>query len=193
MEIIEKPWPHIIIDNYYNQALFDDMRREFERFHGQLINSELIADRKRLIIRNLDHEPRFPCAQACINARPLSEDLLSLFAEKREYISLSSDVELSIIIDGLDYKKHCEAYKKVLSAVTYVSPNDDGVGTLLYETENSPPIEVEWKPNRTLIFPGIDNKTWHSYKCNDGQYRITINSFLNRPNDKRKKTEPSLY
>lgn len=88
--------------------------------------------------------------------------------------------EVNVCLDDLSYPIHDEAKPKILSAVTYLMP-DVSRGTLIFDKDKNFVKEVEWKPNRTLIFAPIDNVTWHSYECIPKSYRITINSFLLRP------------
>ena len=40
--------------------------------------------------------------------------------------------------------------------------------------------EAQWKPNLTMIFAGIDGKTWHSYNSTEQSNRITLNLFIKR-------------
>ena len=73
---------------------------------------------------------------------------------------------------------HHETPSKMLSLITYMSPDIDQ-GTHLYSTQNESALEkvIEWKPNRSMFFYGVNNKTWHSYIAGD-QFRVTIGQFL---------------
>ena len=51
-------------------------------------------------------------------------------------------------------------------------------GTLIYDTDKNFHSEIKWKPNRTLAFAGITDKTWHSYKVEPKKIRISVNTFL---------------
>ena len=40
--------------------------------------------------------------------------------------------------------------------------------------------EALWKPNTSMIFAGIDGKTWHSYNSTEESNRITLNFFIKK-------------
>ena len=71
---------------------------------------------------------------------------------------------------------HDEEYNKFYSLVVYIDPVES-TGTLLYDENQNFVKEVEWKPNRALLFKGIPKITWHNYENNTDQVRFTFNSF----------------
>ena len=52
--------------------------------------------------------------------------------------------------------------------------------------------EVEWKPNRLMIFCGESGVTWHDYKS-DGKMRFTYNYFLVDPTKIKNEVYKTLY
>ena len=78
-------------------------------------------------------------------------------------------------------EKDSETISKIWSSVTYITP-EKNCGTKMYteSVKESLVKEVDWKPNTTMIFTGIDGKTWHSYNSTEDSNRITLNLFLKR-------------
>lgn len=109
---------------------------------------------------------------------PTPEFINEYFPEHRTYITYNTRHDIQISPPGYDYPIHDEADRKVLSIVHYLG--EDGDGTILYDKNKNYVCEVEWKPNRAMIFAGIDNITWHSYKNTRDHDRKTIMSFFIR-------------
>ena len=168
------PWPHIIIDAYYDADLFDSMKSELVLYFGKKGSLE----RQVYTTNNTTFESIFPETLKCLNSRdPL--EWVDLFPTRREHNELSVYNEVSFIADSYEYPIHSENEKKVLSFVTYVTPKKSR-GTLLYDNDKQFVKEVEWVPNRTLVFAGLTDITWHNYKVDAKMPRITINTFLTR-------------
>ena len=83
--------------------------------------------------------------------------------------------ELNIVNNGKDYvfPIHSDSRDKLLSAVIFISP-EVNEGTWLYDNKKgSNPRQIEWLPNRNFIFCRNDH-TWHSYKADGKQNRLTL-------------------
>ena len=172
MVVISKPWPHIIIDDYYDSETFKIIQSESRKFLRANVD---VTTRKQ----------EFPFAdssalQEAINSRTLSADLLRFFPEHRPFDDLEVFWELNFLLGPHEYPIHDEASRKILSSVVYVDPEDNN-GTTLYNQDKTYHSDVEWKPNRAFIFAGVKGLTWHSYNCPKGKLRTTINQFLCRP------------
>ena len=92
--------------------------------------------------------------------------------------------ELNIVNNGKDYvfPIHSDSRDKLLSAVIFISP-EVNEGTWLYDNKKgSNPRQIEWLPNRNFIFCRNDH-TWHSYKADGKQNRLTL--VYNLRSDKR--------
>ena len=50
----------------------------------------------------------------------------------------------------------------------------------IYDKNKNFVKSIIWEENTSLIFPPLDNITWHSYESLPNSYRITINQFLLR-------------
>lgn len=173
INIVNHPWPHTVVDSYYNEDLYKSMREEIISY----IKSHGIKQRQTFYISTSpEFAIKFPKTLEC--SRSVSPyDMLKHFSNHREYRSLSHYTEINIILDGYDYPIHDENPRKILSIVNYVAP-EKSTGTLIYDTDKNFVGEVEWKQNRTLIFPGITGKTWHAYNVEPKKLRITLNTFL---------------
>ena len=197
MEVNHVPWPHIEIDDFYSPELFAALRNEVaieckklplknEGFRRKM-SSKLkgIPGKKRLhgqgfkfeVNINNTKDDEFPAVKAALAERPIDESWIKMFPEYREYSDLILLTELNVLMDELNYPIHDENPSKILSVVTYLIP-ETGKGTVLYDENQNYVKELEWKPNRTFIFPAITGKTWHSYNSPKGTYRITLNQFL---------------
>ena len=83
--------------------------------------------------------------------------------------------ETQIIHTGKDYsfKIHNDSTSKLLSTVTYLSP-EPNIGTILYDNEQGDnPREVEWENNKFFAF-SRNQDTWHSYKANGINSRLAL-------------------
>ena len=83
--------------------------------------------------------------------------------------------ELNIVNNGKDYvfDIHSDSRDKLLSAVIFIAP-EVNEGTWLYDDKKgSNPRQIEWLPNRNFVFCRNDH-TWHSYKADGKQNRLTL-------------------
>ena len=170
--VVDCPWPHLVVENYYSDEVFDVLRSEAKRFVKGNVD---VTTRKQAFAM-----PENQTLRDCISSRPLTEDMLLQFPQYREYDSLRLFWEVNFLMGPRRYPIHDESSRKVLSCVVYVDP-DENSGTNLYDEDKRNPKEIAWKPNTALIFPAIDGVTWHDYSCPKGSYRITVNQFLERP------------
>jgi hypothetical protein len=78
-----------------------------------------------------------------------------------------------------DHIIHQETHSKIWSSVTYITP-EKNCGTRMYTEEKKESLvkEAPWKPNSTMIFAGIESKTWHSYNSTEESNRVTLNFFI---------------
>jgi hypothetical protein len=88
-------------------------------------------------------------------------------------------------ISGKDfvYPIHTESSHKILLIVIYLEP-DVEKGTRLYNGPKEKDFvkEIEWKPNRAFIVcpNGKNDTTWHTWKNNHGESRVTLNIFCEK-------------
>ena len=83
--------------------------------------------------------------------------------------------ELNVVNNGKDYvfPIHSDSRDKLLSVVIYIAP-ENNEGTWLYEDKTGKnPKQIEWLTNRAFVFSRNDH-TWHSYKADGKQNRMTL-------------------
>lgn len=168
------PWPHLVVENYYEKDVFEVLRREAKSFIRDNVDT---STRKHAFPL-----PENDKIRECIETRPLNEKMLQKFSNHRSYSEISLFWEVNFLMGPFRYPIHDESKRKVLSCVVYVDP-DENSGTYLYDENKNFSKQIPWKPNTALIFPAIDGVTWHDYDCPIGKYRITVNQFLERPRD----------
>lgn len=167
-----EPWEHIIIDDHYSKDLFDNMLKELTRIALQ-------KNETKAILHFKDSElNKFPYTRLCVNSIDSKKTYLPLFDSYRRYKTIRHFHEVIMCFGEVDYNIHDEVKDKVLSSTTYVWASKQGTGTVLYDKEKNFVKEVEWLPNRCLIFCGETGKTWHSYYSTPDNIRITVNTFL---------------
>lgn len=174
MVVYQEPWPHIVIDDYYEPHIFEKILNEGKKFLAKNVD----RNTRKQEFQNPDNS----ILKDCINSRLLDEGYFDVLTNHRPYNQLSPYWELNFLRGPFSYPIHDETPRKVLSCVVYVGP-EQNAGTRLYDNNKNFVKEVAWKPNRALIFAAIDDLTWHDYTCPKGSLRITINQFLERPRD----------
>ena len=167
------PWPHQTIDNFYDGILFDDMKAEIVNYVKNNVREKFT--KFDWIIENYSND--LPKTVECIKSNLVTEADLVHFPHHRKYNNLKLKTQIIVCIDDTEYRIHDEDKSKILSAVTYIAPSQ-ATGTLLYDQNRNFVKEIEWAPNRTIIFAGVENVTWHNYKSTKNRIRITLNSFL---------------
>ena len=105
------------------------------------------------------------------------------FTKKRGYRELSKLVHINATPPNFDHPLHDEATFKIMSAIIYLGP-EVSHGTTFYMDEQ---IDIEWKPNRLMIFCGETGVTWHDFKSGD-HVRHTYNYFLCDPTQVQNET-----
>lgn len=174
MVIYDNPWPHIIIDDYYEPHVFEEILNEGKKFLAKNVDKNT----RKQEFQNPDNS----ILKECINSRLLDESYFDVLTDHRPYSCLNPYWELNFLRGPFSYPIHDESPRKVLSCVVYVGP-EQNAGTSLYDKDKNFVKEVTWKPNRALVFAAQDGVTWHDYTCPRGSLRITINQFLERPRD----------
>lgn len=187
IEVYNEPWKHIIIDDTYDDTLLTNFIDECMRN----LKTGYYTEQFTCPQPNVRHSPKNLYVQAqkdilLKNARDLLNSfdfdewiIEKYFPEHRDYKkgSLTRVGETIFCWKGGNFPIHDEEPQKILSCTTYCDPASSH-GTLIYDKDKNFVKEVEWKRNRTLIFAGLDDITWHSYQATDDSYRLTLNNFL---------------
>jgi hypothetical protein len=197
----EEPWPYIVIDNFYDddmwsylqENLINDYKTYFyKKYKHEFSNGKdglLYGSKKRHLDRHnrLSFEPHNdPVITNYFLKHTNEEWMKSNFKSWRSYTKLGTYVACKY--NYLQFGNcgiHHETEDKVLSISTYLSPEHE-TGTIIYDKDKNFHSVITWKPNRALIFPGLDNITWHDFmKTEPDSTRITLDFFLTRPDSER--------
>jgi hypothetical protein len=177
-KLINDPWPHKIIDNFFDDETFHKLQYECSLLMEKLGTDDIkkdAIDLHKLIPMNdtvID-----PVLLANKNILCNIDKILNSFPYSRtysEYFSIPSFYFLKKASG--EFPVHDEALEKTLSIVVYIYPTLSA-GTNIYKTPNEYSHTVNWVPNRALIFCGEKNKTWHNFGAKD-EDRITLNFFI---------------
>lgn len=171
MVVLTDPWPHMVIDDYYDADVFAEITKHAKRYLRDRVD---ISTRKQAF-----PYPESPELREAIDTRPLDESFLQHFPTHRPYDQLTLFWEVNYLRGPYVYPVHDETPRKVLSSVVYIGPKVNE-GTRLYDANKQYVKTVEWRPNRALIFAAIDGVTWHDYTAPADSVRLTINQFLDR-------------
>lgn len=107
---------------------------------------------------------------------PQIAEFINYFDKKRGYETLGKFIHTASTPPNFTHKIHDEAEFKIMSAVVYIGPKQSH-GTTFYLEEQ---FEIQWKPNRLMVFCGETDVTWHDYKSTE-ETRLTYNYFLVDP------------
>lgn len=107
---------------------------------------------------------------------PQIAEFINYFDKKRGYNKLGKFIHTAATPPNFYHKKHDEAEFKIMSAIVYIAPEKSHGTTFCLDQQ----FEIEWKPNRLMIFCGETDVTWHYYKSMN-QMRFTYNYFLVDP------------
>lgn len=107
---------------------------------------------------------------------PEIAEFINYFHKKRGYRKLGKFIHTAATPPNFHHKIHDEAEFKIMSAIVYIGP-EKSHGTKFYMEDE---FEIEWVPNRLMIFCGETGVTWHDYKSSD-ELRFTYNYFLVDP------------
>lgn len=171
MNIIQDPWPYLILDDYVDTPVFEAVIQ---------IAQEKIKIGEYGAWRLADERPDlYPLWEKKI--RKEFFDIYLQFPKKRFMFFPKVLSHIVIIPPGFKNPIHFDRFYKILTSVTYVHP-DSGDGTYIHTSKDSLiQKEIDWRPNRSLVFAGLKNKTWHSYENTTNQPRVT---FVNTLTDK---------
>ena len=193
-EILTNPWVHTITDSHINEKEFDNLRSQCEKLldirmkdmpthKGRTAKYDITENHitpEHFKAFNIDWYDQI--LDISKNVYEHRKELCDVFPKHRWYDELVVTAYIGVTPPApYDHHIHSETLSKVWSSVTYITP-EKNCGTKMY-TENKKEClvkEAQWKPNLTMIFAGIDGKTWHSYNSTEQSNRITLNLFIKR-------------
>lgn len=165
--IILEPWPHLVIDDFFREDHFELLVEE----HIDAFNS--VPNKGR--IDNND-----------INMATWYEERLDyLYYDVFKQTIKPNYIHEECLVLGTNYEDgiHIDVKEKLMSVVVYLHPEnaEKGTqGTLIYDKNKNFVKEIEWKPNRCLVFCKQPNVTWHNFKASDVSPRMSYNIFYQK-------------
>lgn len=161
MKIFDKPWPHLLIDDFFNDEDFENLVNLAKPLH------KAIPEKKK-IIQNVTTD-YYKKTYGPVALRYL--DILQSW--KVEYYD-RFQLDIQAVNDGEPSSEfvHVDRKDKLLSIVVYGYPINH-IGTYIGRSKDKLK-PITWKPNRALIF-SRGNDTWHKFPTNGLGPRITFN------------------
>jgi len=153
-------WQHIVIDDFLD-------KKTFNKLCDGIVGKE--PPKQKVYREWFNYDPT-----------PQIADLFKEFEMVREHDEVKKLIHYAVTPKDFLHPIHDEAEFKLMSAIIYLSP-EENIGTTLIDRRGEKPekLTVEWKPNRLMVFCGITDLTWHYYESMDTRY--TYNYFLVRP------------
>lgn len=179
--LISEPWDHKIVDNFFEPHMFEMLQSLCENLYNSSAKNNIFDPALKLHSIYADIDPLLLNSILKINKELLnrSQEIFQTFAYHRHFISHVSIPDFHICKPNLgEFYIHDEQDDKALSIVVYISPKVSS-GTKIYKSKDQFVKQIEWLPNRALIFCGETDKTWHSFGS-DHYQRCTLNYFLKR-------------
>lgn len=181
--ILMDPWPHKVIDNFFDKETFDKIRQT-----AQYLKKYCIDGKTNPFWLNeaLEAGADPATVEDIITATDIILDNIQTILDdfpryNKSNIGYYAMPKFGISGRDFKYPVHSESSHKVLLFVIYLEPEDER-GTRLYsENDESKFVkEIEWKLNRAfLMCPGSDD-TWHNWQSNGTVPRITLNIFCEK-------------
>ena len=185
-EIITDPWAHTITENHLNEKEFNNLLVQSKSLleirlkdmptHKTTTENHITPQQFKAF--NIDwYDQMYDISKNVYENR---RELCDVFPNHRWFDDLVVTAYIGVTPPApYDHIIHSETLSKIWSSVTYITP-EKNCGTKMYteSVKESLAKEVEWTPNTTMIFTGIDGKTWHSYNSTEQSNRITLNLFL---------------
>lgn len=174
------PWRHQIIDNFFNdfEIIEEACVKLLDKYHGQAVTGhdcltigqvydtigdkafDMIMESNSMILDNINN-------------------IVSNFPNHRAFSRYFCIPTFHILPENFGPQKiHDEAHDKTMSLVVYLYP-ESSIGTAFFSdsTQESFVKELEWKQNRSMLFCGEKNVTWHDFYSKENP-RVTLNYFI---------------
>jgi len=166
-EFVE-PWAHKVVDDFLDNQTYDYLVAEREKFPYRVIDKYKTSGKFGYFFESRDSNVLESISKSVIGA--IGNHDLTVVSE---IVRCES---------GYTYPAHSDHPDKLYTIVTYLHPEKSNGTILLSATKQTKQkIEIEWKPNRALIFKQNPNAP-HYYFNNTIEDRYTLNTFLTKEN-----------
>ena len=184
--VSQDPWPHTVTANHIDKESFSRLLKSCE---GLLeINLRDMPTHKKTTENHIQpkdfkafgidwHDDISDISKQIYDN---AKELCDVFPEHRWFNNLCVSAYVGVTPPApYDHIIHQETTSKIWSSVTYITP-ERNCGTKMYTEESKDTFvkEAPWEPNTTMIFSGVEGKTWHSYNSTEDSNRITLNFFI---------------
>lgn len=180
--VVLEPWRHQLIDNFFTDSDFKKVNNAATALLEVYKNQAITSDNCLTIAQVYDviGEDVFNILLDANSSLLANIDqLVRPYPNHRKFNSYISMPTFHILPPHYPPQKiHDEAYDKTVSIVVYLYP-ESSTGTALFKnnTQESFVKEVDWEQNKSMLFCGEENVTWHDFYSKDSP-RITLNFFL---------------
>ena len=191
-EIIQEPWPHVVIDDFFTEETWKKLSQIPEYILDPLAN-QFLTDRvdnarektrggnvfslEDLLLSGVPEDIVECYWDACAEILENRETIYGQFPEHRPDNNSLMKPCLNLDFKGNWYEPHPDSKAKLISLICYLDPVESE-GTSLHTNQHQDSLvkTVDWKPNRCMVFcPGRD--TWHSFKC-PSEHRLVLAIFV---------------
>jgi len=163
-----EPWTHWVVDDFLDKATYDYLVAERDSFPYKLIDT------------HNTHKKTYAKFGYFLESDLLLESINEAITRTIGKHELTVVSEIVRCEPKYAYPVHSDHPAKLYTIVTYLHPEKSD-GTVLLSATDKTKIEVEWKPNRALIFKQNPNSP-HYYLNSTSEYRYTLNVFLTEKN-----------
>ena len=185
-EVLSDPWPHTITENHINETEFNFLSKQCNKLleiklrdmptHKTTIENHITPRQFKDFNINW-YDQMYDISKNIYENR---KELCDVFPAHRWFDPLVVSAYIGVTPPRpYDHIIHQETISKIWSSVTYITP-EKNCGTKMYTEGKKESLvkEAQWKPNSTMIFAGVEGKTWHSYNSTEESNRITLNFFI---------------
>lgn len=182
-EIIQSPWPHQVIDNFFDDITFQELQSISNKIStiNDYDTSEIIwlNELEALQISSKVTEKILDCADILIKNFDTISKPYDSFRQKSN-LGYFNIPRLGISPPNIINEIHDEGTNKIMALIVYLSPNEN-IGTLLYSKneESSFSKEIEWLPNRAFLMFSSPGITWHKFNSSN-EKRLTLNFYFEK-------------
>lgn len=191
IQTVKEPFAYIVIDNFYDEKELFDVEQEVKQWASFMLQNN-IKD-VQPAIQNGEHLQTNAhnlfidtycqnISQSKIlsyNKKLFSKDVTDAAESVSPFFRhisrcTSNYTMISLYKSGGEYKPHYDC--SVISSVTFFNIGDYSGGEFCFTDYG---IEIESKPNRTVIFSGCMQHNAKSIQSKDNGYRVSIANFMN--------------
>ena len=201
--IIQEPFPYIIIDNFLEEKLYNNIINKIYKSENDLFkNIDEINNRstkaiysgndygdKKFNIENNDISLEKKYADILLN-KDIKESIIEKFIQNKnldkDIISKykSTMIQLDCFRGNYNYKIHTDSGTKFITILLYLAKDNNhlDIGTNVYDNEKNLINNISYKPNRLLIFSPSkkndpENNKFISYHNMQGETDINFRRY----------------